>query len=72
MKKIRILTLGSILVLSFATTVLAQQTEESKTDSDQAAAAQTEEKAAPTEQQNAMESEQQATPAPQDTTADAE
>jgi hypothetical protein len=71
MKKIRILALGSILVLSFATGALAQP-EESRTDSDQAAAAQSEEKAAPpTEQRTTTESEQQATPAPE-TTADAE
>jgi hypothetical protein len=71
MKKIRILTLSSIMVLSFATGVLAQA-EESRTDSDQAATAQSEEKAAPpTEQQTITESEQQATPAPE-TTADAE
>jgi cell division septation protein DedD len=71
MKKIRILALGSILVLSFATGALAQ-TEESRTDSDQPSTAQSEEKAAPpTEQQTTTESEQKATPSPE-TTPDAE
>ena len=71
MKKIRILALGSILVLSFATGAMAQ-TEQPKTDSDQAATAQSEEKAAPTtEQQTTTESEHPATPAPE-TAADAE
>jgi hypothetical protein len=70
MKKIRILALGSILVLSFATGALAQA-EESRTDSDQAATAQSEEKAAPPTEQQTTTSEQQAAPAPE-TTADAE
>ena len=70
MKKIRILALGSILVLSFATGALAQT--EATADKDQPANAQSEEKAAPTtEQQTTTESEHPATPAPE-TAADAE
>lgn len=70
MKKIRILALGSILVLGFATGALAQT--EATADTDQSATTQSEEKAAPpTEQQTTTESEQKAAPAPE-TTADAE
>ena len=68
MKQIRVLALGSILILGFATGALAQT--QTTTDSDQPAA-QSEDKAAPaTDQQTGAD--QQSTPAPEDTTAEAE
>jgi len=61
MKKIRVLALGTILVLGFAAGALAQT--ETTTDSDQPTA-QSEDKSAPTtDQQTTTEPEQQAAPA---------
>ena len=69
MKQIRVLALGSVLILGFATGALAQT--QTTTDSVQPAA-QSEDKAAPATDQQTTGSDQQSTPAPEDTTADSE
>jgi hypothetical protein len=63
MREIRILALGSILLLGFATGAMAQtQAEDS---SDQPATAQSEDKAAPATDQESTTETEQSTPAPE-------